>query len=48
MHLYRKDGLNSWGGLMLSPLGTSVTIWPIVPALNDDDDSRAVGGMNYW
>jgi hypothetical protein len=27
-----------------SPLGTSATIWPIVPAL-DDDECGAVGGM---
>jgi hypothetical protein len=25
----------SWGGVKLSPLGSSVTIWPIVPALDD-------------
>jgi hypothetical protein len=24
--------LVSWGGVRLSPLGTSATIWPIVPA----------------
>jgi hypothetical protein len=29
----------------LSPLGTSVTIWPIVPAPDDDDECGAVGGM---
>jgi hypothetical protein len=28
--------LVSWGGVRLSPLGTSATIWPIVPALDDD------------
>jgi hypothetical protein len=28
----------------LSPLGTSATIWPIVPA-PDDDECGAVGGM---
>jgi hypothetical protein len=22
----------SWGGVILSPLGTSATVWPIVPA----------------
>jgi hypothetical protein len=27
--------LISWGGVRLSPLGTSVTNWPIVPALDD-------------
>jgi hypothetical protein len=27
--------LISWGGVRLSPLGTSVTIWPIVPAPDD-------------
>jgi hypothetical protein len=25
----------SWGGVRLSPLGTSETIWPIVPAPDD-------------
>jgi hypothetical protein len=31
----------------LSPLGTSATDWPIVPAPDDDDDDEcgAVGGM---
>jgi hypothetical protein len=31
----------------LSPLGTSTTNWPIVPAPDDDDDDEcgAVGGM---
>jgi hypothetical protein len=24
----------SWGGVRLSPLGTSATYWPIVPATN--------------
>jgi hypothetical protein len=27
--------LVSWGGVKLSPLGTSATIWPIVPAPDD-------------
>jgi hypothetical protein len=27
--------LVSWGGVRLSPLGTSVNIWPIVPAPDD-------------
>jgi hypothetical protein len=27
--------LVSWGGVRLSPLGTSATIWPIVPAPDD-------------
>jgi hypothetical protein len=27
--------LVSWGGVRLSPLGTSATLWPIVPALGD-------------
>jgi hypothetical protein len=35
--------LVSWGGVRLSPLGTSATIWPIVPA--PDDECGAVGGM---
>jgi hypothetical protein len=30
-------------GVRLSPLGTSATIWPIVPA--PDDDCGAIGGM---
>jgi hypothetical protein len=34
--------LVSWGGVRLSPLGTSVTNWPIVPA---PDECGAVGGM---
>jgi hypothetical protein len=33
-----------WGGVRLSPLGTSATNWPIVPA-PDDGDCGAVGGM---
>jgi hypothetical protein len=39
--------LVSWGGVRLSPLGTSATDWPIVPASDDDDDDEcwAVGGM---
>jgi hypothetical protein len=40
-----------WGGVWLSPLGTSATIWPVVPAPFDDDDDNddeceAVGGIN--
>jgi hypothetical protein len=31
----------SWGGVRLSQLGTSATIWHIEP----DDDCGAVGGM---
>jgi hypothetical protein len=27
--------LVSWGGVRLSPLGTSATNWPIVPVLDD-------------
>jgi hypothetical protein len=38
-----------WGAVRMSPLGTSVTIWPIVLAPDDDDDDDdecgAVGGM---
>jgi hypothetical protein len=30
--------LVSWCGVRLSPLGTSATNWPIVPAPDDDDD----------
>jgi hypothetical protein len=30
--------LPSWGGVRLSPLGTSPTVWSIVPAPDDDDD----------
>jgi hypothetical protein len=36
--------LVTWGEVRLSPLGTSVTISPIVPA-SDDDECQAVGGM---
>jgi hypothetical protein len=36
--------LVSQGGVRLSPLGTSATIWPIVP-VPDDDECGAVGGM---
>jgi hypothetical protein len=35
----------SWDGVRLSPLGTSATNWPIVPAPDDNDKSGAVGGM---
>jgi hypothetical protein len=35
--------LVSWGGVRLSPLGTSANIWPIVPA--PDDECGVVGGM---
>jgi hypothetical protein len=31
-------------GVRLSPLGTAVTVWPTVPA-PDDDECRAAGGM---
>jgi hypothetical protein len=37
--------LVSWGGVRLSPLGTSATNWPIVPAPMIDDECGAVGGM---
>jgi hypothetical protein len=30
----------------LNPLGISVTIWPIVPAMDDDDECVAVVGMS--
>jgi hypothetical protein len=30
--------LVSWDAVRLSPLGTSATNWPIVPAPDDDDD----------
>jgi hypothetical protein len=36
--------LVSWGGVRLSPLGTSATNWPIVPA---PDDRRWVWS-NWW
>jgi hypothetical protein len=29
----------------LSPLGTSATNWPIVPAPDDDDDDDECGGV---
>jgi hypothetical protein len=31
----RPGHLVSWGGVRLSPLGTSATVWPIVPAPDD-------------
>jgi hypothetical protein len=34
-----------WGGVRLSPLGMSATSGPIAPAVDDNDDYRAVGGM---
>jgi hypothetical protein len=37
-----------WGGVRLSPLGTSATISSIIPAPDDDDDDdeyKVVGGM---
>jgi hypothetical protein len=37
--------LVSWVGVRLSPLGTSATNWPIVPAPDDSDEYGAVGGM---
>jgi hypothetical protein len=36
--------LVSWGGVRLSPLGTVATVWPIVPA-PDDDHCGAIRGM---
>jgi hypothetical protein len=36
--------LLSWSRVRLSPLGTSATVWPIVPAI-DDDEYGSVGGM---
>jgi hypothetical protein len=33
----------SWGGVRLSPLGTSATDWSIVPG--PDDEHGAFGGM---
>jgi hypothetical protein len=36
--------LFSWGGVRLSPLGTSATKWPTVPA-PDDGEYGTVGGM---
>jgi hypothetical protein len=37
--------LVSWGVVRLSPLGTSATIWLIVPTLHDDHVCGAVSGM---
>jgi hypothetical protein len=37
--------LVSWGGVRLSPLGTSATNWPIVPAPDDNNACGAIGGM---
>jgi hypothetical protein len=36
--------LVSWGGVKLSPRGRSDTLWPIVPA-PDNDERGTVGGM---
>jgi hypothetical protein len=30
--------------MRLSPLGTAATVWPIVPASDDDDDCGGIGG----
>jgi hypothetical protein len=30
-----KQGSSSWGGVRLTPLGTSATNWPVVPAPDD-------------
>jgi hypothetical protein len=38
--IYLFFSLVSWGRVRLSPLGTSATIWPIVPAPNNADDER--------
>jgi hypothetical protein len=37
--------LISFSEVRLSPLGTLATIWPIAPALDDDDDCGAVREM---
>jgi hypothetical protein len=37
--------LVSFGGVRPSPLGTSATVWPLVPASDDDDECEAVGGL---
>jgi hypothetical protein len=37
--------LVSWGGLRLSPLGTSAAIWPIDQPRMIDDECGAVDGM---
>jgi hypothetical protein len=37
--------LISWGGVRLSALVTSATIWPIVPIVMRDDEYGAQGGM---
>jgi hypothetical protein len=33
--IWRAFFLVSWGGVRLSPLGTSATNWPILPAPDD-------------
>jgi hypothetical protein len=35
-----------WGGVRLSPLGMSATIWTTVPNLEYGDDCGAVGGIS--
>jgi hypothetical protein len=32
---YQLLSLVSWGGLRLSPLVTSATIWPVIPSPDD-------------
>jgi hypothetical protein len=35
-------------GVRLSPLVTAATVWPLVPAPDDDDDCGALGGMRIY
>jgi hypothetical protein len=32
-------------GMRLSPFGIAATVWPTVPAPDDNDDCGAIGGM---
>jgi hypothetical protein len=41
----RMSSVLFWGGVRLSPLGTSATNWLTVPAQMIDDECGAVGGM---
>jgi hypothetical protein len=44
--LFQNQGITFSQGVRLSPPGTAVNIWPIVPDTDDnDDDCGAIGGM---
>jgi hypothetical protein len=43
--ILKKFLLVFWGGVRLSPLGTSATNWPVVPTPDDDDDDDECGAV---